>query len=150
MKKQGPGPERGGESQLVVQAREAGRKARREGRSREACPHGSYPSHAFRRVWLEGWDEVDKSLAAEVTVQEPRVATQQVQVVTAGRFWPPGKVLPTHYRRPSDVPCPRCRRTRLDDGSKAVICKSTSTVGDVVYLTSRCCRAEFKLPTESV
>lgn len=59
------------------------------------------------------------------------------------KFWPKGQPTPTSYIRRQPIPCPRCLRLRLDDGSQSVSC--TSTGQDVAFFRCKACEHRWKL-----
>lgn len=125
---------------LEKDAFERGQAARREGRPREACPFGDYPSKAVRNAWLAGWD----AAAPPVVAPEPLLVTPSVQVVTPGSFWPKGTPLPQAYRKPRPHPCPQCLAVTIDGFRKAVLL--LQICGAVAYLRCRACEHRFRLP----
>lgn len=58
-------------------------------------------------------------------------------------YWPDDKPLPTSVVKPRPVPCPACRRVRLDTGSPAAIVRTYK--GGVCYMRCRACEHRFKM-----
>ena len=58
-------------------------------------------------------------------------------------YWPEGKPMPTSIVKPKPVPCPECRRVRLDTMSPACIVRTSN--GGVSYLRCRVCGHLFKM-----
>ena len=144
---------------------EEGRVAREERRPREAPHDDSAP--ALLRAWLRGWDECAAVILAEHKArrvhaehQRPPVCHQLPPIVQRG-----GRVVELVvpddedlgprmvYIRPRPVPCPECRRLRLDTLSPACVMASgprRSEDGEtqVAYMRCRCCQHRFSVPVK--
>lgn len=83
----------------------------------------------------------DRILAAQYAQDEQRAIARRC-------YWPKGKPLPDSFVkvRRDPVPCPKCRRIRLDDGSQATACMSS---GDIVaWFRCKSCGHRFKMSVE--
>jgi len=83
-----------------------------------------------------------------VETRVPEVRTQDKPTSLRGlTHWPDGLSFPGAYRKPHPLPCPSCRRLRLDDMAQAVICVNSGLDdGDVAYFRCKACSHRFKLP----
>lgn len=84
--------------------------------------------------------------AASTMHEGPTPADAVADVETTGEpyYWPEGKPMPTSIVKPKPVPCPACRRVRLDTMAQACIIRIYE--GGVCYLRCRACQHRFKLP----
>ena len=87
----------------------------------------------------------------DIKIQEPPVDTQDVRLSARDlKFWPKKKKLPGFKlkveRRP--MPCPKCRRIRLDDLSQAAVC--TSSGAALVWFRCKACGHKWCLPVKVV
>ena len=84
--------------------------------------------------------------------QEPPVEHEDVEIESSvperdDRYvWPDGKPLPATYLKLRPLPCPKCRRVRMDDMGQAVSTRAVNT--GVAYLRCRICEHTWKLPIE--
>lgn len=84
----------------------------------------------------------------EVIQAPPEVTHRPLPEVVArpGLLWPEKEPMPTYYRKPRALPCPSCRRVRLDCGGQACV---TQRVGvGLAYLRCRQCSHRWSLPVE--
>jgi ribosome modulation factor len=132
---------------ILNDAREKGRQARAEGRSRESCPIAAddYPTRGARKAWLEGWDA---ETASQLTIktQEAQVKVAPMEMKTRGgaeaTFLPEGVPLPAIYSQQGPVPCEFCRALLLAGKTRAVILRGTDN--GMAYFFCRNCREPFK------
>lgn len=66
------------------------------------------------------------------------------------RFWPDDKPLPKEVVQQGVLPCPKCRRTRLDDLSQAVVCTVTLPRQRIKHFRCKACGERWKLPVKKV
>jgi len=89
---------------------------------------------------------------------KPRIEHHDVAVETQDvavdervdpKFWPKGVPFPDSVvkLRPRFIPCPHCRRVRLDNGGQAVAV--TSSGPDIVWFRCRACDTRFKLAVKA-
>jgi len=101
-------------------------------------------------------EEVDKSLAslqktrAELQARHDRIlaaqyAQDEARAIERRCYWPKGKPLPDSFIKVKrdPVPCPRCRRIRLDDSSQATACTSSGEA--VAWFRCKSCGHRFKM-----
>lgn len=139
---------------------EAGRVACAQGAGSDSCPHGDDAS-ALARAWRKGWSDQHAFALEVIRVQfhappvthrpVPPVSTRGLEFVV-----PDDEDLGERmvYVRPRPVPCPCCRRVRLDSTSPACVVQSSGPRGSgVVYLRCRACNGcarcggrPFKVP----
>lgn len=62
------------------------------------------------------------------------------------RFWPEGKPLPWRDGKGKEIPCPECRRVRMDDLGLA--CARIMTFEGIVILRCKCCGTKFEIARE--
>jgi len=64
--------------------------------------------------------------------------------------WPKDKPLPTHKvtHRREPMPCPKCRRIRLDDGGQATVATTTEKL--IAWFRCRACGHRFCMPIKEL
>lgn len=130
---------------LNREAYDKGAAARLAGKAREDCP--AYQRRSLKSDWERGWSEAIVTPQAVVRVQEA-VVIERV-AVRPGTYWPKDQPLPETYQRQRRiVPCPRCRRRLLDDGSQVAVVRAVKD--RIVYLRCRQpgCGNQWKMSTE--
>lgn len=96
-----------------------------------------------------------ETIEPEVTIVEPEIETQMPAVETIEPviverkenpiiFFPSEMKMPTHHAKREIMPCPNCRRLRMDDMNQATACRSMQ--GDVAFYHCRACRHRWKMP----
>ena len=121
-------------------AYDEGVAAREAGSGEDACPY-SQDARPQRRAWLEGYH----SGGPELRTATPPVRNNTPTALVPGlHYVPEGEPLAVEYRQPQPVPCPKCRRLRLDSGSQACVC--AGTWDGVAYMHCRNCDERFKAP----
>lgn len=130
---------------LNREAYEKGKEARLAGKPREECP--AYARRSLRSDWERGWSEAIVTPHAVVRIQET-VVVERTEV-RPGTFWPKDDPLPETYQRQRRiVPCPKCLRRLLDDGSQVAVVRAIN--GGIVYLRCRQpgCGNQWKMRAE--
>ena len=83
---------------------------------------------------------------SRIKTQEPPISTPGNARRPAQRFWPEDEPMPTHHdKRP--IPCPQCRRVRMDTLSQAVMCLQSGK--EKASFRCRCCGNRWILPVQS-
>lgn len=62
-------------------------------------------------------------------------------------FLPENKPLPTHHVKREIMPCPKCRRLRMDDMNQATVCNGTQ--GTIAFYRCRSCQHRWKMPVKN-
>lgn len=96
---------------------------------------------------LRGKPERDARAAADAEKAEAERLDADFR---KARYWPEDKPLPKEIVQQGVLPCPECRRTRLDDLSQAVVCTSAPPKQKVKYFRCKDCGHQWKLPVKKV
>ena len=93
------------------------------------------------------------AMAKRKARKEKRAAKKKRKVAPVGgdgsrTFWPKGEPMPGSYRkmRREPMPCPKCRRVRLDDLGQAVLV--TNSGCGLAWFRCRGCDHRWSLPVE--
>ena len=89
---------------------------------------------------------------ADAKCEEPIIESNSMLIETVEKsqtlnrklFWPKGEELPTHYRKPRPLPCPRCLRVRLDSLGQCCVVRGFS--GSIAYMRCRSCSHLWAMP----
>ena len=130
-----------------ARAFDEGRAARDGGEARERCPY--HPDQRPQvRAWEQGWDSLGPLTHVHVSV--PAGVRARVTASVGGHFVPDNEDISRYlvYRPPAIVPCPACRRWRLDSGSQACVYGSRHKDSPVADFMCRACGERFKVPVQ--
>lgn len=104
---------------------------------------------------LEAEIEERKKKLDSIRAKEAERRAREVQEAEMKRrqallFWPAGKDLPTVHRvrRRELVPCPNCRRMRLDDTGTAI--EPCGTKDAIAYFRCKACGHRFRMKVEEI
>lgn len=59
-------------------------------------------------------------------------------------YWPKYREMPTHYSKPKPLPCPKCKRVRLDNLGQCCVVMRTGK--SIVYMRCKNCAHRWQLP----
>jgi hypothetical protein len=92
-----------------------------------------------------------KSVPMSIEVQESPVHTQSIPVHLRDQMerfvWPDDKPLPQYHQKREPMPCPACRRVRLDDLGQATVCNHSG--GEVAWYRCKSCGHRWQMPVRS-
>ena len=86
--------------------------------------------------------------AAHDRILSAQIARDEQRAIERRCFWPKSQPLPDAFVKVKrdPVPCPKCRRIRMDDSGYATVC---TTSGDTVaWFRCKSCGHRFKLPVK--